>query len=431
MVGEPLIQFRLDRRSGVPAYRQVVDQVRQAVQLGTLRPGDQLPTVRDVVKQIAINPNTVHRAYRELETRGVTEGRQGIGTFIGPGVPEVPEHQGELEAKAATVDGPRPGGRAAHRGHHRPRDHDLADRTHGGVMKESAIETVDLGRRYGRRWVLENCDLQVPVGTVTGLVGPNGAGKSTLMRLCAGLSRPTTGHVSILGDEIRPNGTGHLAHIGYLDQHRPMYRSLRVEEAMRVGRRLNTRWDDDAARTWIAELGVPPRARLSALSEGQATMVALVVCLAKVPEVVVLDEPLASLDPLARRQLIETLLGAVTDRRTTVFLSSHIVSELEPVCDHLVIMSEGRVSIAGSVESLLSEHHLVVTRSDGPPVPGTLETVSVRGAQRQSTSLVRGDITGLDASTQVLATNLEEIVLAYLANGHGETRRADEEGVPV
>jgi ABC-2 type transport system ATP-binding protein len=210
-----------------------------------------------------------------------------------------------------------------------------------------------------------------------------------------------------------------------------MYRSLRVEEAMRLGRRLNTRWDDDAARTWIAELGVPPRARLSALSEGQATMVALVVCLAKVPEVVVLDEPLASLDPLARRQLIETLLGAVADRRTTVFLSSHIISELEPVCDHLVIMSEGRVSIAGSVESLLSEHHLVVTRSDGAPVPGTLETVSVRGAQRQSTSLVRGDVTGLDGSTEVLATNLEEIVLAYLANGRGEARPADEKGVRV
>lgn len=97
MVGEPLIQFRLDRRSGVPAYRQVVDQVRQAVQLGTLRPGDQLPTVREVVKQIALNPNTVHRAYRELETSGVTEGRQGIGTFIGSVVPEVPEHQDELE----------------------------------------------------------------------------------------------------------------------------------------------------------------------------------------------------------------------------------------------------------------------------------------------------------------------------------------------
>ncbi len=298
-------------------------------------------------------------------------------------------------------------------------------------MKESAIETVGLGRRYGTRWALEDCDLQVPTGTVTGLVGPNGAGKSTLMRLCAGLSRPTTGHVSILDVVVRPNGTEHLAHVGYLDQHRPMYRSLRVEEAMRLGRRLNTRWDDDAARTWIAELDISPRARLSSLSEGQATMVALVVCLAKTPEVLVLDEPLASLDPLARRQLMETLLGAVTDRRTTVFLSSHIISELEPVCDHLVIMSGGRVRIAGSVESLLSEHHLVVTRSGGAPVPATVETLSVRGARRQSTSLVRGDVTGLDATAEVLETNLEEIVLAYLANGRGDARPADEEGVLV
>ena len=114
-------------------------------------------------------------------------------------------------------------------------------------MKETAIETVGLGRRYGTRWALEDCDLQVPIGTVTGLVGPNGAGKSTLMRLCAGLLRPTAGHVSILDVVIRPNGTEHLAHIGYLDQHRPMYPGLRVEEAMRLGRRLNSRWDDDAA----------------------------------------------------------------------------------------------------------------------------------------------------------------------------------------
>ena len=160
-------------------------------------------------------------------------------------------------------------------------------------------------------------------------------------------------------------------------------------------------------------------------------MVALVVCLAKTPEVLVLDEPLASLDPLARRQLMETLLGAVTDRGTTVFLSSHIISELEPVCDHLVIMSGGRVRIAGSVESLLSEHHLVVTRSNGTPVPATVETVSIRGARRQSTSLVRGDVADLDATAEVLETNLKEIVLAYLANSRGDARPADEEGVLV
>jgi ABC-2 type transport system ATP-binding protein len=296
-------------------------------------------------------------------------------------------------------------------------------------MKNVAVETNALGRRYGTRWALRDCDLQVPAGTVTGLVGPNGAGKSTLMRLCAGLSRPTTGRISILGNEIRPNGTEHLPHIGYLDQHRPMYRGLRVEEALRLGRRLNRQWDDDAAHNWIAEMGVPPRARLSSLSEGQAASVALVVCLAKRPEVLVLDEPLASLDPLARRQLLEILLGAVTDRGTTVFLSSHIISELEPVCDHLIVMSEGRVGISGSVESLLAEHHLVVTRSDGPPVPTAIETVSVREARRQSTSLVRGDVTGLDARAEVFETNLEEIVLAYLANPGEDARQTVEEGV--
>jgi ABC-2 type transport system ATP-binding protein len=308
-------------------------------------------------------------------------------------------------------------------------------------MKEVAIETVGLGRRYGTRWALQDCDLQVPAGTVTGLVGPNGAGKSTLMRLCVGLSRPTTGRVSILGVPVRPNGTEHLPHVGYLDQHRPMYASLRVEEAMRLGRTLNTRWDDDAARTWIAQLDVPPRARLSSLSEGQVAMVALVVCLAKRPDVLVLDEPLASLDPLARRQLMETLLDAVAERGTTVFLSSHIISELETVCDHLVIMSGGRIRIAGSVDSLLAEHHLVVTRSDGPPLPSTLETVSLWGAQRQSTSLVRGDVSGLDEGVEVLETNVEEIVLAYLAHERGGTRDragtrwadegADEEEVRV
>jgi ABC-2 type transport system ATP-binding protein len=224
----------------------------------------------------------------------------------------------------------------------------------------AALETVDLGRRYRRKWGLRDCSLTVAEGTITGLVGPNGAGKSTLLRLAAGLSRPTTGRVSIFGEPVEPNSARHLGRLGYFDQLRPLYPGLRVNETLRFGQKLNQRWDNEAALGWLGELGVPLTEKVGRLSLGQQALVALSLCMGKIPDLLLLDEPVASLDPLARRQLLETLLATVADRGTTVFLSSHIVSELEPMCDNLIILSSSNVRISGSIQELLDGHHVLV-----------------------------------------------------------------------
>jgi len=278
-----------------------------------------------------------------------------------------------------------------------------------------ALETDGLGRRYRSTWGLRDCSLTVREGSITGLVGPNGAGKSTLLRLAAGLSRPTTGTVRVFGEEVDPNGTMHLARIGYFDQLRPLYAGFRVEEMLTFGRKLNTTWDDDAARGWLGEFDVPLDRKVGRLSLGQQAQVSLAVCMGKRPDLLLLDEPVASLDPLARRQLLQTLLTTVAERGTTVFLSSHIVSELEPVCDDLIILSRSRVQTSGSIESLLADHRLLVgPRADRDPTG--VDVVSSSATTRQSTLLVRGTWPDLGADWQVLEPNLEEIVLGYLAN---------------
>jgi len=195
----------------------------------------------------------------------------------------------------------------------------------------AALETVGLGRRYGSKWGLRNCTLQVPDGSITGLVGPNGAGKSTLLCLAAGLSRPTTGSVKIFGQEVDPNSTEHLHRIGYFDQLRPLYRGYRVEEMLAFGRRLNATWNDEAVSEWFGELDIPMCQKIGELSLGQQAQVALGMCLGKQPDLLLLDEPAANLDPLAREELLRTLLATVVGRGMTVVLSSHILSELEPI----------------------------------------------------------------------------------------------------
>jgi ABC-2 type transport system ATP-binding protein len=277
-----------------------------------------------------------------------------------------------------------------------------------------ALETVGLGRRYRKRWGLRDCTLNVPLGSITGLIGPNGAGKSTLLRLSAGLSRPTTGTVSLFGQVVRPNGTEHLSRIGYFDQLRPLYGGLRVEETLLFGRKFNSNWDNDAALAWLNESKVPLSERVDRLSLGQQALVALALCMGKSPDLLLLDEPVANLDPLARRQLLEMLLATVADRGTTVFLSSHIISELEPVCDRLIILSASNVRVSGTVEWFLSAHR-VVTGDRMAPVPDGIAVISRRDAERQTTLLIRGELGSLGPDWQVLLPELDEIVLAYLS----------------
>ena len=201
-----------------------------------------------------------------------------------------------------------------------------------------------LGKRYRRRWALTDCTLDIPAGHVTGLVGPNGAGKTTLLNLAAGLLAPTTGTIEVCGG--RPAaGPEQLAKVGYVAQDTPTYPGLSVRDHLELGARLNPRWDAALARDRVDRLGLDPAQKAGRLSGGQRAQLALTLGLAKRPELLLLDEPVASLDPLARREFLQGLMEAVAEHGFSVVLSSHLVADLERVCDHLLVLVDSRVRV--------------------------------------------------------------------------------------
>ncbi|MEV6847807.1 ABC transporter ATP-binding protein [Actinoplanes sp. NPDC051411] len=218
-----------------------------------------------------------------------------------------------------------------------------------------AVTTVGLTKRYGRTTALRDCTIEVPAGRVVGLVGPNGAGKSTLLRLCCGLARPTAGTVTVLGG--RPGAQ--LGKVGFVAQQTPVYAGLTVGEHLRMGERLNPGWDGELARRRTVRAGLDPRARAGGLSGGQRAQLALTIAAAKRPELLILDEPAAALDPLARDDFIGDLLSAVGELGATAILSSHLLGDVARACDHLIVLAEARVALAGGVRELLEEHRWV------------------------------------------------------------------------
>ena len=225
----------------------------------------------------------------------------------------------------------------------------------------NAIETRGLGKRYRRTWAVRDCDLTVPPGQVTALAGPNGAGKTTLLRILAGLASQTSGTASVLGGAPRQD-PAFLAEVGFLAQEIPLYRRFTSEDHIRIGAHLNPRWDAPLARTRLADLRIPLDQRVGTLSGGQRAQVALALTLAKQPRLLLLDEPFAALDPLARRNFLATLASAVADAagHLTVVLSSHLITDLERVCDHLILMAGSRVQLCGDTSTLLAEHKMAL-----------------------------------------------------------------------
>ena len=212
-----------------------------------------------------------------------------------------------------------------------------------------------LGKRYRRRWALSGCTLEIPAGRVVGLVGPNGAGKTTLLHLAAGLIAPTTGTLEVLGG--RPgDGPVQLARVGFVAQDTPVYPGLSVGGHLRMAGYLNPGWDAAEAGRRIEQLGIDQRQR-AGLSGGQRAQLALALAVAKRPDLLILDEPVASLDPLARREFLRSVAGTVAGRGTNVVLSSHLVADLELICDYLVVLVASRVRLAGDIAELLASHH--------------------------------------------------------------------------
>jgi ABC-2 type transport system ATP-binding protein len=292
------------------------------------------------------------------------------------------------------------------------------------------METTGLGKRYGRRWALRECSLTVPEGKVVGLVGPNGAGKTTLLHLAVGLLAPTAGTITVLGG--RPaNDAAQLGRVGFVAQDTPVYPRLTVAAHLRMGAYLNPAWDASMAASRIEQLGLDLRQRAVALSGGQRAQLALTLAVAKRPELLVLDEPVASLDPLARREFLQYLMEIVAAHRVSVVLSSHLVSDLERVCDYLVVLAASRVRLAGDVSELLASHHrLSGPRRDPAALPAGLEVIEESHTDRQSTLLVRTDDPILDPAWTVRQVSLEDLVLAYMSQARGpEPRRQPSLGV--
>jgi ABC-2 type transport system ATP-binding protein len=288
----------------------------------------------------------------------------------------------------------------------------------------AAVEAAGLTKRYGRRNALSECTLSVPTGKVVGLVGPNGAGKTTLLHLAVGLLQPSAGSIEVLGYPPAADAA-QLARVGFVAQNTPLYASMSVEDHLRLGQWVNPSWDDTLARQRVEHLGLDMRQTAGTLSGGQRAQLALTLAIGKRPELLVLDEPVASLDPLARREFLQALMGIVTEHGVSVVLSSHLVADLERVCDYVVVLVGSRVQVAGDIEELLAVHHrLTGPRRDGLRPPSDWDIIEQSATDRQTTLIVRHEDPVLDPAWTLDPLDLEDLVLAYMGRATtGDHRR--------
>lgn len=295
-------------------------------------------------------------------------------------------------------------------------------------MSPSPLVAHGLGKRFRREWALRGLNLEIPEGAIVGLAGPNAAGKSTLLALATGLLAPSEGSVEVLDrDPLREPEV--LAEVGYVAQGAPLYRHFSVAETIEFARRTNTHWDGEFAVELLEQ--IPAGTKVGALSEGDRARLALALVLGKRPRLVLLDEPFASLDPLAGRELLKLLMDSVAQTGATVVVASHVVADIERVCDHIVLLCDGSVRLEGNVEALLASHRLLT----GPRRPlgtirGVREIVRERHSGRQLTLLVVTDGAIADPSWAVDPVSLEELLLAYMAPERLPTPRPPEK-VPL
>lgn len=286
----------------------------------------------------------------------------------------------------------------------------------------NAIDAVGLGRRYRARWGLRDVDLAIPEHAVVGLVGPNGAGKSTLLHLATGLISPTQGSLRVLGTV--PGSREALADVAFVAQDAPLPARMRVRDVVTLARNMNLRWDADAVESRIDSLGLDRGHRIGELSGGQRAQLALALALAKQPRLLLLDEPVASLDPLARRGFLQALMAAVAGGGLTVVLSTHLLDDLQRICDHLVVLGHGRPVLAGSIDEIV-DRHAVLVGPPGRPLPRGATAVGGNGhGGHQHLVSVTAPI--LDPGWEQMTPSLEEVVLAHL-----QVDRGTDPGMPA
>jgi ABC-2 type transport system ATP-binding protein len=281
-------------------------------------------------------------------------------------------------------------------------------------MSVNVIEACGLGKRYGSTWALRECTLAIPAGHVVALVGPNGAGKTTLLNLAVGLADASAGGITVLGG--RPTGSAAaLDGIAFVAQDTPVYKNLPVRDMLHLTRNLNRRFDQPYAEARLAELGIPLNRKAGKLSGGQQAQLALTLALARRPRLLVLDEPVAMLDPVARHDFMATVLAAVADDGVSVVLSSHVLAELERVADYLILLSQGRVQMAGEVDDLLATHRMLTGPTTEADRYAQRPVVYVRRGEAQAHLLVRATADyPVPPGWEAHPVGLEELALAYL-----------------
>jgi len=281
-------------------------------------------------------------------------------------------------------------------------------------MSMSIIEASGLGKRYGGTWALRDCSLAIPAGHVAALVGPNGAGKTTLLNLAVGLAAPSAGGVTVLGG-LSAGSPEALDGIAFVAQDTPVYRNLSVADMLHLTRSLNRRFDQSYARARLNELGIPLKRKAGRLSGGQQAQLALTLALARRPRLLVLDEPVAMLDPVARHDFMATVLAAMVDDGVSVVLSSHVLAELERVADYLILLSRGRVQMAGEVDDLLAGHRILTGPAAEAGNFAERPVVHVSRAEAQAHLLIRAAADDpVPPGWEAHPVSLEELVLAYL-----------------
>lgn len=278
----------------------------------------------------------------------------------------------------------------------------------------NVIEAVDLGKRYDKTWALRQCTLSIPAGHVVALVGPNGAGKTTLLNLVVGLVAPSAGSVTVLGSEP-PGSTVALDGIAFVAQDVPLYKNLSALDMLHLTGNLNRRFDATSAKNRLVELGVPLKIKAGRLSGGQQAQLALTLALARRPQLLVLDEPMAMLDPIARHDFMATVMMAVADEGVSVVLSSHVLAELERVADYLVLLSDGRVHVAGEVDDLLASHRVLTGPAAEVDAHVDAHVVHARRGDAQAHLFVRIPADDpVPRGWEAHPVGLEELVLAYM-----------------
>ena len=292
-----------------------------------------------------------------------------------------------------------------------------------------ALRAQGLGKRYGREWALRDCTFSVPAGSVVGLVGPNGAGKTTLLSLAVGLLAATEGEIAVFGQRSRAYTAGTLARVSYLAQDHPLYRGFTVADMLRLGRSMNPRWDQRLAQTRLDRLGIAPGRKVKTLSGGQQAQISLTMALAKRAPLLALDEPVASLDPIARLEFMRDVMAACADTGLTVIIASHVISELERLCDWLLVLTSGRLQLVGPVDDLVAAHQVLTVprRTPDAELPGTV--IDRIDSDRHSTAVTAADLGQLAQAMRpdwrAEPVSFEQLLIAYLQRGVAVPYSAD------